>query len=213
MVFFFIEKNSKRAQAAEKLKDIYHDKKNCIHVIQGDCNEIIKERIIPEFPYTSGKRALVFLDPYGLQVQWSTVASLGDARTFDVFVNFPVGGIARLLPEDSKPRDSHSRLLDSVFGGREWQLEAYKPLKEVQLSLLGEPQTDARAKNIAVNLNRLYLTKMRKHFKHISKVILMRNSIHSPLYTLFLASHNNTAVDRINAIFSKSGEEILDIEV
>jgi three-Cys-motif partner protein len=43
-------------------------------------------------------RAVVFLDPFGMQVPWKTIAALAQTAAIEVFLNFPVGmSIQRLL--------------------------------------------------------------------------------------------------------------------
>ncbi len=44
------------------------------------------------------ERAVVFLDPYGMQVEWSTVQALAATQAVDLWYLFPLGvGVARLL--------------------------------------------------------------------------------------------------------------------
>ena len=46
-------------------------------------------------------RGLVFLDPYGMQVEWRTIESIAKTRAIDLWLLFPIGmGINRLLRRD-----------------------------------------------------------------------------------------------------------------
>ncbi len=41
---------------------------------------------------------MVFLDPYGMQVEWSTIEALAATKAIDLWYLFPLGvGVARLL--------------------------------------------------------------------------------------------------------------------
>jgi three-Cys-motif partner protein len=66
----------------------------------------------------SYNRALVFLDPFGMQVPWRTLELLGQTKAIEVFLNFPVGiAIQRLLPRDTrKITDQRRAMLDEYFG-------------------------------------------------------------------------------------------------
>jgi three-Cys-motif partner protein len=44
------------------------------------------------------ERAVVFLDPYGMQVEWSTIEALAPTKGIDLWNLLPLGmGVARLL--------------------------------------------------------------------------------------------------------------------
>lgn len=52
-------------------------------------------------------------------------------------------------------------------------------------------------------LTRRYLRTSRACLPHVSHPVLMHNSTNVPLYALFLASHNQTAVKIMNDLFKK----------
>lgn len=70
--------------------------------------------IVPKITYASKQRGLVFLDPYSLQVTWEAVTALAKARTFDVFVNFPLMAVTRLLRRNEPPKGDVARLADAI---------------------------------------------------------------------------------------------------
>lgn len=75
--YWFIDISTKRIERIEKLKEDFRD---CnIEVYQGNCNEILSNQLIPKFNSKS-KRAFVFLDPYGLSIDWETIKKLGNTK-------------------------------------------------------------------------------------------------------------------------------------
>lgn len=57
-------------------------------------------------------RALVFLDPYGMQVEWKTIKSIAVTQAIDLWILFPLGTVNRLLKNDGEIRSSLRARLD-----------------------------------------------------------------------------------------------------
>ena len=77
----------------------------------GDANAVLKTWC-NERDWTK-ERAVVFLDPYGMQVEWSTVETLAATKAIDLWYLFPLGvGAARLLKHDGKIDESWQKRLD-----------------------------------------------------------------------------------------------------
>ncbi|MCL6430834.1 MAG: three-Cys-motif partner protein TcmP [Anaerolineae bacterium] len=163
----------------------------------GDANDILRQ-ISREITYGSWRRAFVFLDPYGLELEYSTVCSLAEAHTFDVFVNFSVMGINRILQREKLPSSKTVELLQRVMGDSEWLDELYA----VQPALIESHDRSFRGRLRAERVASQYAERVRRVFPHVSHPVLMRNSRDAPLYVLFLASHNGTAAKITNDIFS-----------
>ncbi|ACB50305.1 unknown [Crocosphaera subtropica ATCC 51142] len=200
--YWFIDISSQRIERIERLKDDFSD---CnIEVYHGNCNEVLCDQLIPKFN-SSSTRAFVFLDPYGLSIDWETITKLANTRKCDIFVNFSVMGITRILPKDREPKPEHIELLNRVMGNTDWITEVYKQPPTVQLSLFPEQseQTSSLKREIikAEWLADLYTKQLRTIFQYVSQPVLMKNSTNSVLYALCLASHNKTAVKITNDIF------------
>lgn len=202
--YWFIDIDEQRVERIERLKAQFSE---CIiNIRQGDCNQILSEEIIPQIPYNSYKRAFVFLDPYGLQVEWETVKKLADTETCDIFVNFSVMGITRLLPKDNPPEADVKEKINKVMGSADWIERIYQPSPSQQLSLFSEPEQEpilSRKTIKAEWLARFYAEQLRSLFDCVSDPVLMKNSTNSALYALCLGSHNPIAVKITNDIFKK----------
>jgi three-Cys-motif partner protein len=201
--YWFIDVSSRRTSLVEALREEFPD---CmIDVRQGNCNEVLRNEIVPQISYASKRRAFVFLDPYGLQVDWETVRELANTKTCDIFVNFSVMGVTRLLPKDQGPDPEVLEQLSKVMGSTDWVTQIYREPPGTQLDLFGNPTEPSlsRDKIRAEWLASLYAEQLRSLFPHVSKPVLMRNSTNSALYALCLASHNKTAIKITNDIFNK----------
>jgi len=194
--YWFIELSPQRVEELKSLQSQFPNRKVIIR--RGDCNRILCEEVIPQITRKSKQRALIFLDPYGLQVEWTTVEALARAKTFDVFVNFPLMAVTRILKRDEPPTGWRMNLLKKVMGDDSWVGKIYSN----QLTLFGEV---LRVRDVmrAEWLARIYADQVSNIFKFVSKPVIMTNSKNAPLYALFLASHNPTAVKIVNDIFNR----------
>ncbi|MCC7105186.1 MAG: three-Cys-motif partner protein TcmP [Chloroflexi bacterium] len=166
------------------------------HFVQGDANEVLANTITRQIRREYYRRGFVFLDPYGLQVSWDTACRLAEARAFDVFVNFPVMGVNRLLDRDRLPDERNTAALERIIGDSSW----IEPMYESQPDLFGETRHQ-RGRSRAEEIADIYVRKLKALFGRVSRPVIMRNSANAPLYALFLASHNETAVKITNSIF------------
>lgn len=207
--YWFVDVSPRRVERVQSLRDDFPDR--VIQVWQGNCNSVLCNQIIPQLAYTN-RRAFVFLDPYGLQVNWETVRQLADTGTCDVFINFSVMGVTRLLPREQHPDLDVIDQLSRVMGNTDWITQIYQEPQATQLPLFGEPEeaTSSRDAIQAEWLARLYTEQLSTLFPHVSKPVLMRNSTNSVLYALCLASHNSTAIKITNDIF-KRHERLRDL--
>jgi len=201
--YWFVDVSPRRVERVQGLRAEFP---NCvIDVRQGNCNEVLCNEIVPQIPYSSKRRAFVFLDPYGLQVDWETVRELANTRTCDIFVNFSVMGVTRLLPRDQNPEPEVIEQLSKVMGSTNWITEIYRKPPGIQLDLFGNPteSTSSRGTIQAEWLASLYTEQLRSLFPHVSRPVLMRNSTNSAMYALCLASHNQTATKITSEIFNR----------
>src|SRR3546814_12861976 len=95
--------------------------------MQGEANSSIQEQMrkVGGFDWKS-TRAVAFLDPFGLQVPWSTIEALSKTKAIEVIVNLPVGmAIQRLLPNSGDFAPDKRERLSEYFGSPEWEAVLY----------------------------------------------------------------------------------------
>jgi len=80
-------------------------------------------------------RAVLFLDPYGMQVNWETIKAIANTEAIDLWYLFPFGiGVNRLLKKDAgKIPALWEAKLDSIFGTNEWKGAFYSETQEATL--------------------------------------------------------------------------------
>jgi len=133
-------------------------------------------------------RALVFLDPYGLEVGWNLIKELADTRACDVWYLFPLGGVTRLMANDGQIPDAWATRLDQLFGTGGWRQEFYRP--SAQRSLFSEDKAtflkDAPTKRIVEYIR----DRLATVFAAVSDIGVLRNSKGAPLFALLLGVSN-----------------------
>ena len=72
--YIFIEKSKKHFNELQKLKDDFPDKSKRIQFINADANSYLSE-LCTNYKWQN-HRAVLFLDPYGMQVEWETILNL-----------------------------------------------------------------------------------------------------------------------------------------
>jgi three-Cys-motif partner protein len=158
----------------------------------GDANEVLKRAILPNFQYDSFKRALCILDPYGLDIEWPTIESIGKTRTMDVFLNFPLMDINRnaalKLLEASNPKEGAR--LTKIWGDDSWKDLAYVE----QSDLFSSAVLIKKGEGNEI-LKRGFRERLKQiaGFSFVPEPILMKNRIGGHLYFLFFASHQPVA--------------------
>lgn len=93
----------------------------------GDANTEI-QRICNTWDWRK-RRAVLFLDPFGMQVTWSTIEAIAKTEAIDMWLLFPAGiGVNRLLPKHGDIREAWYRRLDAFLGVPEsvWRSEFYR---------------------------------------------------------------------------------------
>ncbi len=134
-------------------------------------------------------RAVVFLDPYGMQVDWNLLVTIAKTHAIDLWLLFPLGmGVNRMLRKDGKLSDAWNQTLNRIFGDNSWENIFYKK-RSVQ-TLFGEEENlckDAGFEDIA----RYFINeRLGKAFegKVVKEPLFLCNSKNSPLYLLCFAS-------------------------
>lgn len=154
-----------------------------VNIICGDANNVLNE-YIDTINWTR-TRALVFLDPYGLEVQWDLIVRLSQTRACDVWYLFPLGGVIRMMKKDGQMPIKWRDRLNLVFGTDEWESEFYR-LNRGYPTLFGEePESmfrDASTRQIANFIQKRLSTT----FPAVSNPGILRNRKKAPLFALLL---------------------------
>jgi three-Cys-motif partner protein len=98
--YIFIERNPEYAQQLQQLKNEFAGRK--IKIINEDANSYLLRWC--ESTNWKTARAVVFLDPYGMEVEWNVIEALARTEAVDLWYLFPLGiGVNRLLTRSGPP--------------------------------------------------------------------------------------------------------------
>lgn len=182
--YVFIERDAERIAELKRLKGEYSASRN-ITIQQGDANEAIRAWAASGIDWQR-HRAVVFLDPFGMQVPWSTIEALARTKAIEVIINFPLAmAVQRLLTKSGDIPRSWQELLDTFFGSKEWRGLAYESTED----LFGE-QT-SKVSDAGARLLAWYRSRLREKFGFVSAARLVRNTRGNPLYYLIWAGPNS----------------------
>jgi three-Cys-motif partner protein len=133
-------------------------------------------------------RAVVFLDPYGMAVDWDTVVRIGHTRKVDLWMLFPCSGVIRMLPRKGEPDDAWAKRLTSLFGTEDWRAEFYPKSRQADLFA----NADARERRVdAESVAEFLIGRLNGIFSAvIERPVILYNSRGSPLFFLVFAAGN-----------------------
>lgn len=184
--YVFIERSPRRCAQLEELKTEFPALASDIAIHKGDANVEIQRMCAGPW----GKhRAVLFLDPYGMQVEWSTIEAVAKTEAIDLWLLFPLGiGVSRLLTKSGDIPVAWRHRLDVLLGTTDWYDEFYRV--EVAKTLFDtDEQRIVRASTDVIG--RYFNARLKTVFAGVAegpKVLL--NSTNCPLYLLCFAAGN-----------------------
>lgn len=187
--FIFIEKSLERCRALEKLKEEFPKKKAHIQIRRGEANREVQRLCDPE--NWSKRRAVLFLDPYGMQVEWQTLQMVANTQAIDMWLLFPLGiGVNRLLTRSGQIPESWRRRLDLLLGTTSWYDDFYDVVERQESLFVDEPE-DRVAKASMETIGRYFNERLKTIFPGVAdEPGVLRNSSNSPLYLFCFAAAN-----------------------
>ena len=196
----FIEKDRRKSESLRvTLTDLGAMDRST--VIPEDANDYLPKFCSNLGPYD---RAVVFLDPFGTQVDWETVDAIARTEKCDTWILFPVGTIRRLLQRRGDPSRGRQDRLDSVFGGSSWR-DLQHPV--LQPSMFDDAPTVETAPGVD-GIIAIYRDRLETAFAQVAPASrTLRNSRNAPLYEFMFAAANHKgasiAVKIANHILNK----------
>lgn len=132
--YVFVEKEKGKVRELEKLKDDFPKLSNRIRIIHGDAND--KIRLFCSEINWKESRCVVFLDPFGSQVDFATLQTLARTKAVDLWYLFPSFlSVFRQISKEGQQTPEQRASLVRILGTDKWQEKWIKT--EIQLDLLG----------------------------------------------------------------------------
>jgi len=199
----FIEGNESRFRELEEIRTSRPEKKIiCRH---GDANTEL-QAIFTSSPWSDqaagrGKlRAVCFLDPYGMNVEWATLELLANVRAVDVWYLFPMLAVTRQLANDIARVDGYKAAkLDTIFGTTNWREELYDT--QVFTNLFEERVTTSTRKVTLSQIEEYARKRLETLFRYVSPSLPLIADGRGQLFSLFCLS--NSASDAAIELIKK----------
>lgn len=196
--YWFAEQHKGRAQKLEALKKEWpHD----IQVRHGEANTELRQ-LFSSAPWAKSsqawrQRGIVFLDPYGMSVDWQTLQMLASTKRVDVWYLFPRAAVIHQLAKKlTAIDDSKRRALERIFGSTDWEAQFYSE-KPAQMTLFGIPDDGSMGRHATTEQVAAFArSRFSSLFCYVSDPIplIVRGHDYFELYCL---SNNKHAVDLI----------------
>lgn len=190
--FVFIENDRARCAALEALKG---KTARDIQIIQGEANATLGA-LVSRRPWDqkdrSKSRAVVFLDPYALEVDWSTLQSLAATCVMDVWYLFPLEAVLRQLSRKISGVGVKAPKLDRMLSPA-WrdlyELPPPNPEDRADMFDVRPVEERQRAAN-AAQVEEWFRGELAKIFAYVPEPVSILRSANRRMFSLFLCVSN-----------------------
>ena len=164
-------------------------------VYRGDCNEVIPEKILPKIP--KDVPSFSFLDPRGLQLNWTTIERLASHRErmkMELLILYPYDmAIARLFKLAMK-NESHHATLTRFYGSEKWLAEFKESLR---LKETIDQQRERFVKFYTNNLSKL-------GYRNVQPYGPLYSAGQRPVYHVIFASDHDVGIKIMQDVWSRT---------
>ena len=185
--YIFIEQDKERIKSLNELKSEFPHLAKDVLIENEDANRILL-KICKKVDWKKF-RAVIFLDPYGMQVEWETIKTIAATKAIDVWILFPLGvAVSRLLRKKGIVNPKIKERLDKTFGADDWLSEFY--IEEDIESLFGSEQKIRKIGDFN-KISKYFTKRLKTIFEGVADNPLpLFNSRNNPLYLLCFAASN-----------------------
>ena len=196
-LYYFVELNDEHKRELEKNINENYFGRNA-HIVKGDCND----KLVRMAQYLKDKnyRALAFIDPYGMSVNWSSIEALKNLG-IDLWILVPTGiGVSRLLKNDGNISEAWIIKLENFLGITKDAIVNHFYKRNQVATLFGTETITQKEKNTVNKIGELYKSRLNSVFKYVSDSFVMRNSTNSIMYHFMMATNNANALKIANDV-------------
>jgi three-Cys-motif partner protein len=185
--YIFIERDINRITELEKLKSEFKELRDDMMLVHAEANSYLQDMCLHR--RWDKSRAVLFLDPFGMQVTWNTIAAIASTKAIDLWSLFPIGAVNRLLKRNGQISSAWRKSLDAMFGSSEWYEVFYKSRKFT--NIFGSEQTRTMKLADFDLISQYFVKRLKTVFAGVAENPRpLLNSRNSPLYLLCFASGN-----------------------
>jgi three-Cys-motif partner protein len=182
--YIFIDNSPEHIEALEALRKEFPAR--TIDVQPGDANHVLKD--LCQSTNWRRTRAAVFIDPYGMQVNWSTLEALAATKAVDIALLFPTGPLNRMLAKHGNIPEAWAKRIDDHLGPCDWRNATWKETERI--GLFSRSSALSKAMD-AEGLRQFVLRRLKTVFPYVCETQLeLKNSRGAVLYHLFIICAN-----------------------
>lgn len=185
--FHFNDLNPKHVRELREIREYYPTKH--IQLYQQDANQFV-----PEFCSKLGwsDRAVLFLDPYSTQLDWSILEYVAASGKVDLWLLFPASVILRMTPiKEDRVISEWKNTLNRLLGTNEWEKSLYRPVKKPPMDdMFGDPVLRPVAERVNTEELKNWVTdRLKDVFPYVAEPVSLDNQGH-PLFFFYFAVSN-----------------------
>ncbi|GGG99170.1 three-Cys-motif partner protein TcmP [Pedobacter zeae] len=204
-IYYFVEKDETKKQRLEAT--VKSKRSNNVFVVAEDCN-VVLERLAGFLRKNKMRRALVFLDPFGMNLDWSSIENLKGLGV-DLWLLSPTGvGANRLLKKDLNISEAWWKRLEKFFGIDRDLITKSIYKEEIVTDLFGSRTIITKSSKANNKLFEIYTEKIKTIFGLVSNPYVIVNRNNSLMYHFFCASNNASAIKIANDLVNKHNKKI-----
>ncbi|MEM7124904.1 MAG: three-Cys-motif partner protein TcmP [Chloroflexota bacterium] len=173
--YVFVDRNPEYAQQLVQLQSEFPSRSIQVHsgdanqFLQGWCNDMD----------WSASRAVVFLDPYGMAVDWVTIESIANTKAIDLWILLPIGqAINRMLTRQGPPQRAWGDKLTKFFGTESWEQAFYR--QKQQPTLFEMEEKFEKVANFE-SIGRFFIERLESVFEKVSQNSLVLSGSNRPI--------------------------------
>ena len=203
--YYFVDKNEENCKLLDEKLSQY-EITGRRHHLNSDANDAVK-RLANTLRNNSNCKALAFLDPFGMQINWESIESLKDLSV-DLWILVPTGVIINRLLErkvDWEKGLAHAEKLKSFFGMSEEEIKSFFYTEKREQTLFGDDEmVITKAENSIRKIAQLYVKRLQDVLPYVTEEPLVLYNTHNvPIYHLVFAAKNKTAMKIAQEIIKK----------
>lgn len=182
--YHFIEKSKASLDALrDNIDQRAHKRKAFYHA--GDVNDMLPDIVAS---LTSKQRAVIFADPYGMQLHWKTVEAVAKVPRCDFWLLVPTMALLRVATKDPKRRQkSWDSRIDAFMGEQGWRTRWYESTG--QTNFFDSSEEVIRTATLD-KVSDDFRERLGQVFPAVAQKVLHLKDGNRPLFTLMFACSN-----------------------
>jgi three-Cys-motif partner protein len=200
----FADTKPAHIEALQSLKSEYAERD--IKIFPGDGNECIRKILSNKLwcGHQSAwkQRGMVFLDPYGMNVNWETLQQIAATQRLDVWFLFAAKAVRQQLGPSLESVDAgKAGALDRFFGEPSWREEFYGPVPG-QMSFLGDLADETETSVNLQAIGQYARSRFQTEFCWVSQPKSLRVGNVPDFFQLYCMTNNQSAktlIERLHA--------------